>query len=341
MGVDYYNVLKVGRNVSEEDLKKAYRKLAMRWHPDKNPNNKKEAEAKFKQISEAYEVLSDPQKRVVYDQYGEDGLKGQMPSTGSGAGAFANGSGQSGYRFNPRNAEDIFAEFFGASNPFSGMNGSAFGSRNGRPTFGDGKFGTENSFRSFNESGTSSGLRKAAPIENKLPCTLEELYNGCVRKMKISRSIIDASGKSMLVEEVLSIGVKPGWKKGTKITFPEKGNEQPGLIPADVVFVIDEKPHDVFKRDGSDLVVVQKIALVDALSDYTISVITLDGRTLNIHCNEIITPGYEKVLPKEGMPIAKETRKRGNLIIKFDIKFPSRLSTEQKSGLKRLLAGSA
>eukprot|EP00249_Psilotum_nudum_P016829 c26001_g3_i1 orf=727-1314(+) len=195
MGVDYYNVLKVGRNVSEDDLKKAYRKLAMRWHPDKNPNNKKEAETKFKEVSEAYEVLSDPQKRAIYDQYGEDGLKGQVPPSWSGAGGFANGDGRSGYKFNPRNADDIFAEFFGGSNPFSGLNGSAFGSKSGRAPFGDGVFGTKNSFKPSHEGATtSSGPRKAAPIENKLPCTLEELYSGSHRKMKISRNVMDATG---------------------------------------------------------------------------------------------------------------------------------------------------
>ncbi|KAI3750444.1 hypothetical protein L2E82_21080 [Cichorium intybus] len=78
MGVDYYKVLQVDRSAKDDDLKKAYRKLAMKWHPDKNPNNKKDAEAKFKTISEAYDVLSDPQKRAIYDQYGEEGLKGQM-----------------------------------------------------------------------------------------------------------------------------------------------------------------------------------------------------------------------------------------------------------------------
>lgn len=84
MGVDYYKILQVDRSAKDDDLKKAYRKLAMKWHPDKNPNNKKETEAKFKTISEAYDVLSDPQKRAIYDQYGEEGLKGQMPPPDAG-----------------------------------------------------------------------------------------------------------------------------------------------------------------------------------------------------------------------------------------------------------------
>ncbi|KAJ7538850.1 hypothetical protein O6H91_11G065500 [Diphasiastrum complanatum] len=344
MGVDYYNVLKVGKSATDDDLKKAYRKLAMKWHPDKNPNNKKEAEAKFKQISEAYEVLSDPQKRAIYDQYGEEGLKGQVPPPGPGA-SFSNGGGPTVFRFNPRNAEDIFAEFFGGSSPFAGMAGmGGMGGRGARSPFGDGMFGgfggTENVFRSFGEGAPSAGPRKATAVENKLPCTLEELYSGSTRKMKISRNIADASG-TMPVEEILTIDVKPGWKKGTKITFPEKGNEQANVVPADLVFVIDERPHEVFKRDGNDLIATQKISLPDALTGCTVTLNTLDGRTLNIPVTEIVSPGYEKVVPREGMPIAKEPGKRGNLRIKFDVKFPSRLTPEQKAGIKRILGGAS
>jgi len=341
MGVDYYIILNVGRGASEDDLKKAYRKLAMKWHPDKNPNNKKEAEAKFKQISEAYEVLSDPQKRAIYDQYGEEGLKGQVPPPG--ASSFA-GRGGSNVRFNPRNAEDIFAEFFGDSSPFGGMGGFGMVTRGSR--FQDSMFGgfggPESMFGSYGEGfggGATMGPRKAKPVENRLQCTLEELYKGTTKKMKISRNIADISGKTLPVDEILTIKIKPGWKKGTKITFPEKGHEEPNVVPADLIFVVDEKPHDVYKRDGNDLVVTQKISLNEALTGYTINLTTLDGRNLNIPINDVIKPGYEKVVPNEGMPLTKEPGKKGNLRIKFDIKFPSRLTAEQKLGMKKLLTG--
>jgi DnaJ family protein B protein 4 len=142
------------------------------------------------------------------------------------------------------------------------------------------------------------------------------------------------------VEEILTIEIKPGWKKGTKITFPEKGNEQRGLIPADLVFIIDEKTHSVFKRDGNDLVVTQKISLVEALTGYTAQIATLDGRNLTVPVNTIISPSYEEVVKGEGMPIPKEPSKKGNLRIKFNVKFPSRLTSEQKTGIKRLLTSS-
>ncbi|KAL0920928.1 hypothetical protein M5K25_007947 [Dendrobium thyrsiflorum] len=345
MGIDYYKILQVDRNAKDDDMKKAYRKLAMKWHPDKNPNNKKEAEAKFKQISEAYEVLSDPQKRAVYDQYGEEGLKGGVPPpAGGGAGPggatfFTSGDGPTVFRFNPRNADDIFSEFFGFSSPFGGVvggTGMRGGSRFSNSMFGDDLFGS--SFGGMRESPMESQRQqKAPPIENKLPCTLEDLYKGTTKKMKISREIADISGKTMTVEEILTIDIKPGWKKGTKITFPEKGNEQHNVIPADIVFIVDEKPHDSFKRDGNDLILTQKISLAEALTGYTVHLKTLDGRTLTIPINSIVHPGYEEVVPREGMPIPKDPSKKGNLRIKFDIKFPARLTPEQKAGIKKLL----
>ncbi|WCJ27092.1 DNAJ heat shock family protein [Euphorbia peplus] len=351
MGVDYYKVLQVDKNAKDDDLKKAYRKLAMKWHPDKNPNDKNEAEAKFKQISEAYEVLSDPQKRAVYDQYGEEGLKGQVPPPDAGGQGgttfFSTGDGPTTFRFNPRNANDIFAEFFGFSSPFGGMGGGgangpfggmggANGMRGGGRSFG-GMFG-DDMFSSFAEGRPmNAGPRKAPPIESTLPCSLDELYKGATKKMKISREIADASGKTLPVEEILTIDIKPGWKKGTKITFPEKGNEQPNVIPSDLVFVIDEKPHSIFTRDGNDLVITKKISLAEALTGCTVHLTTLDGRSLTIPINNVIHPDYEEVVQREGMPLPKDPSKKGNLRIKFNIRFPTRLTAEQKSGIKKLL----
>lgn len=308
MGIDYYNVLKVSKQASEEDLKKSYKKLAMKWHPDKNSENKKEAEAKFKQISEAYDVLSDQQKRQIYDLYGEEGLKSGQFTTVSSPTSGGGGAGR-GFRFSPRDADDIFAEFFG---------------------------GFEGNYSNARAAGNAS-LKKAAPVENKLPCSLEELYKGSKRKMKISRIVLDDSGKPKTVEEVLAISIKPGWKKGTKITFPEKGNYEPGCTPGDLIFVVDEKPHTVFKRDGNDLVIHQRISLLDALTGKTLNLTTLDGRELTIPVQDIVKPGHELMVQNEGMPISKEPGKKGNLRIKFEVKFPSRLTSEQKSDLRRVL----
>ncbi|KAI3853262.1 hypothetical protein MKW92_006619 [Papaver armeniacum] len=343
MGVDYYKVLEVDRNASDDDLKKAYRKLAMKWHPDKNPNNKKDAEAKFKQISEAYDVLSDSQKRVIYDQYGEEGLKGQVPPPQSGGGGYSDyadygGGGGGAFRFNPRSADDIFSEFFGFSSPFGGAHNGGGGGGYSRSVFGDDIFA---SFRGGGGGcGEGSVPRKSAPIERTLTCNLEDLYKGTTKKMKISREVTDSSGRPTTVEEILSIVIKPGWKKGTKITFPEKGNEQRGMIPADLVFIIDEKPHNLFKRDSNDLIVSMKVSLVEALTGYTAQITTLDGRSLSIPVTSVISPTHEEVVKGEGMPIPKDPSKKGNLRVKFNIKFPAKLTPEQKTGIKRLLNSS-
>lgn len=290
MGVDYYNVLKVERNASDEELKKAYKRRAMKWHPDKNPTtNKKEAEVKFNQISEAYDVLSDPQKRQIYDRYGEEALKASQFDE-------PKPKPDSAFKFNP----DIFAELFG----------------NGAPT-----------------------VRKAAAVEKKLFCSLEELYTGAKRKVRISRIVSDASGKPQTAEESFKIDIKPGWKKGTKITFPEKGNQEPGTSPSDLTLVIDEKPHDVFKRQGNDLVTNQTISLLEALTGKTLNLTTLDGRNITLSVTNIVRPGHEVVILNEGMPFPKEPTKKGKLRIKFDVKFPTSLTAGQKFDLKRVLGG--
>ncbi|CAK7340045.1 unnamed protein product [Dovyalis caffra] len=186
----------VDKNAKDDDPKKAYKKLAMNRHPDKNPNNKKEAEAKFKQISEAYEelkfcmliaerVLSDPQKRAIYDQYGEKGLKGRVPPLDTGGRGeetfFSIEDRPIMFGFNRRNADNIFVEFFGFSSPFGGMGGG--GSMKGGSRSFDGMFG-DDTFSSFGEGlPMHSSPRKAPPREKTLPCSLEELYKGTTKKM--------------------------------------------------------------------------------------------------------------------------------------------------------------
>ncbi|KAH9329499.1 hypothetical protein KI387_001607 [Taxus chinensis] len=271
-------------------------------------------------------VLSDPQKRAIYDRYGEEGLKGDSAHTSrDGGGERARGGRHNVFRSYPGGAEDVYREFFGdttisypvENNPRSG----------------------EDVFAEYFGDAIHFGPRKGDPVENKLPCTLEQLYNGSTRKMKISRNILHISGKTMPIEEILTVEVKPGWKKGTKITFSDKGNEQPNVLAGDLIFVIDEKPHDVYKRDGNDLIVTQKITLAQALTGYTVNLVTLDGRSLSIPITDVISPGYEKIVPREGMPISKDQGMRGNLKIKFDIKYPSRLTSEQKAGVNRFIGG--
>ncbi|KAL3509306.1 hypothetical protein ACH5RR_028707 [Cinchona calisaya] len=160
--------------------------------------------------------------------------------------------------------------------------------------------------------------RKTPPVERKLCCTLEDLYKGTTKRMKVFRQVARPVNGMTVVAEIFRIDVKPGWKKGTRITFPDEGYEAPGVLPADLVFIIDEKPHPVFTRDGNDLVVTQKISLAEASRGYTVHLTTLDGRSLTIPVNNVIHPTYEKVVRREGMPLSRDPSKKGNLRIKFD-----------------------
>lgn len=131
--------------------------------------------------------------------------------------------------------------------------------------------------------------------------------------------------------------MKPGWKKGTRITFQEKGDAHPGRIPADVVFVIQEKPHTQFRRDGNDLVATYRLPLADALCGCTLSLTALDGRLLRLSVADVVTPGSERVLPGEGMPLSKDPSKRGNLRVRFEVAFPASLTDAQKALLRQAL----
>ena len=277
MGKDYYKVLGVSRSATEDELKKAYRKLALKFHPDKN--KAKGAEEKFKEIAEAYEVLSDKKKRDIYDKFGEAGLKGEVPGAGGhGGGGHPNFTWQ--FHGDP-NA--TFNSFFGNTNPFDGMFFNF-----GRPGAGPGPrqhhvfhgaepmdieddFGFHSQFTNGHAHGfpghqrrTShgGGKRQDAPVHHDLKVSLEDILKGCTKKMKISRRVLNPDGRTTRTEDkVLDINVKPGWKEGTKITFPKEGDQLPNTIPADIVFTLKNKPHPVYKRDGSHLIYNAKISL--------------------------------------------------------------------------------
>ena len=268
MGKDYYKVLGVSRNATEDELKKAYRKLALKYHPDKN--KEKGAEDKFKEIGEAYEVLSDKQKREIYDKYGEEGLKGGVPGGGGGSGGFESGGQNYTWTYHG-DPNATFASFFGGSNPFETMfnlgGHGGHGFRHGGPEpmdidaddFGGFNFGPG---FSSGHGGRPGGKRQDPPVHYDLKVALEDINKGCTKKMKISRKVLNPDGQSTRIEEkVLEINVKPGWKEGTKITFPKEGDQHPNRIAADIVFTLKNKPHQTFKRDGNHLIYKHKVSL--------------------------------------------------------------------------------
>ena len=299
---------------------------------DKNQDNKDYAEKKFKAVSEAYEVLSDPKKKEIYDQYGEDGLRADGSGGGGGAGGFS-----------ARDAEDIFAQFFGGGmgggmgggggNPFGGGMPGGFGAQfGGMP----GGFGGMPGHGHGARTREAPARKKADPIEQVLRLTLEEMYYGVQKNLKLTRTVI-RGGAECRVSETLTIDVKPGWKKGTKITFPEKGDEAPGVIAADIIFVVDEKKHPQFERDGNDLITTKVVDLHEALLGTSVFITTLDGKSMSVEIPEIVSPKYVKVLVGEGMPLSKSPNAKGDMKIKFDVRFPKELTGTQKAQLKTIL----
>ena len=142
--------------------------------------------------------------------------------------------------------------------------------------------------------------------------------------------------------QVLEINVLPGWKSGTKVRFPQAGDEQPGGKSQDLIFVVEEKPHPRFRRDGNDLIIIQELPLVEALTGEggKKTIVRLDGQNLQVQAPPwVVTPGQETRIPSEGMPVRKEgqTHKKGDLIVKWEIVFPDRLTPSQKEGIKKVL----
>jgi DnaJ-class molecular chaperone len=140
------------------------------------------------------------------------------------------------------------------------------------------------------------GPKKPDPVTHQLLCTLQELYNGCTKKFNVTRKRFNDSGELVDEGKLLTIGVKPGWKKGTKITFPGEGDEGVGILPADIVFIIGEQPDKSYSRDGNNLIYLYTLSLADALTDCSLLIPTLDGRQISVACPEVVSPYYEKVV---------------------------------------------
>ncbi|KAL3290145.1 hypothetical protein HHI36_023509 [Cryptolaemus montrouzieri] len=343
MGKDYYKILGIAKGASDDDIKKAYRKLALKYHPDKN--KAPGAEERFKEVAEAYEVLSDKKKRDIYDAYGESGLKGGVPGD-----AGTGGPNNFSYTFHgdPR---ATFAQFFGNASPFQAF--FDMGGHNRMFAFHDDDMDVDDPFASVGLGGPPRGGPGGAfrshsfnvhtpnrakdkiqdpPIEHDLYVSLEDITKGCTKKMKISRKVLQPDGNAKKEDKVLTINVKPGWKAGTKITFQREGDQGRNKIPADIVFIIRDKPHPQFKREGSDIRYTAKITLKQALCGCTVEVPTMTpGVTKPLHfTSEIIRPNTVRRIQGFGLPLPKEPSRKGDLIVNFDIKFPDYLSQSAK-----------
>ncbi|KAK3578457.1 hypothetical protein CHS0354_038543 [Potamilus streckersoni] len=348
---DLYAILGVSRSASENEIKKAYYKLAKEHHPDKNPASGE----KFKEISFAYEVLSNPEKKETYDRFGIRGLK-----EGGGGG----GGGM-----------DIFGDLFGG---LFGMGGSPFGfgggsmrrgRRRGEDTMHPLRVTLEDLYNGktsklqlsrtvicvkCNGMGGKAGATLRCKVCNGqgVKITIRQLGPGMVQQMQSvcpechgEGEVINekdkcktCKGKKVTNEtKILEVHVDKGMKDGQRIPFRGEGDQLPDIEPGDVIIVLQQKDHDFFTRDRDNLICKHSISLTDALCGFQFTVKQLDGRDLLIKNppGEIIHPGAVKCITGEGFPIFKNPFEKGNLIIKFDVVFPPQNFTTEEN-LKKL-----
>jgi len=296
MGKDYYKILGINKTNNQSEIKKAYRKLALQFHPDKNKSDS--AESRFKDISEAYAVLSDESKKKLYDKYGEEGLKmGDSDNSNTFSGFNVN----QGFRFESMDAHNIFSQ-----------------------VFGDGGI-----HRTFNIRTTAT----ARDTVHKIHCSLEDLYTGKSKKMKITKRIQDSKTNYITtVSKILTIDIKPGWKEGTKIRFNGEGDEFNGRPADNIVFIIVENPHERFIRDGDDLKYNISLSFTESFCGYSRTIEGIDGKSLNINMDTLVLPKHIHALSNNGMP--KRYGGRGDLVLTYNIKYPSKISDRQKELIK-------
>ncbi|KAF8061442.1 hypothetical protein FPV67DRAFT_1509004 [Lyophyllum atratum] len=348
----YYDLLEVPPNASEADLKKAYRKKALRLHPDKGGDPEL-----FKEVTHAYEILSDPDKRDVYDQRGEAGLSeqggmgGMDPQDlfsqlfggggGFGGGGFFGGGGGSRNQ-GPRKTKDLVHRVHvSLEDLYKGKTTKLALTRNVICSKCKGKGGKEGAVRSCpscSGRGIKITMRQMGPMIQQIQSACDDC-SGTGEIINAKDRCTQCKGKKVLPEKkFLEVHIDKGMKGGQTVTFRGESDQSPTAEPGDVVIVIEEKPHDRFKRQDNDLITEVELDLLTALAGGQFVIKHLDDRALivNLEPGEVIKHGELKVIRGQGMP-SQRHHEPGDLYVKISVKFPDSIDQEAIPLLERAL----
>lgn len=331
-GKDYYNLLGIPKNAPDKDVKSAYRRLARKYHPDVNPGDKT-AEARFKEINEAFEVLSDPQKRQKYDQYGSDFENAE---------AFARARQQSQQQ---------------SGSYGRGARGTPFTTYESQD-MGDLNDVFESLFRGMGGGGARTGGRRASrkgqDIEHQIEVNLEEAFNGTKRVLelqsqqacpvcqgtgRVKNSVCQQCGGAGAVVKPrrLEVKIPPGVKDGSKVRIAGEGEAGSGGSSGDLYLVVKVAPHPLFKREGDDLSVELPVSLTAAVLGSEVQVPTLKGSKLALKIPPETQNGKVFKLAGQGMPRLNDS-KHGDMLAKVSVILPTNLSMKERNLFEQLRA---
>ena len=312
---DYYATLGVSKTASQKEIKQAYRKLARKHHPDVNPSDKA-AEARFKALNEAYEVLGDPEKRRKYDELGTNWrMYEQAHRQGGGVGSpfggdwTVNMGGPGGYR---TMTEEEMREMFGGEDPFSDFFHTFFGGgeagRRGRPG--------------------RTRAQKGGDVEQTLQLSLEDAFHGATRRLAITHN-----GRARTID----VRIPPGIGEGSRVRVAgEGGLGTGGAGSGDLYLRVQLKPHPVFERRGSDLYTRVMVPVTTAVLGGEAAVRTLDGRSLRLKIPPMTQSGQIFRLKGHAMPQVGKADERGDLYATVDMQLPAHLSAEERGHYEAL-----
>lgn len=350
MSKNYYNILGVEKDATDEDIRKSYKKLAVKWHPDKNPNNKEEAERKFKEISEAYQVLSDTEKKSIYDKYGEEGLKGHE-----------NGGGGS--------PDDIFRSFFGGRSPFGGMHEEYNQVVKTDPKVVEIPVNLKEMYNGVKKKVTlkikrlcvecnglgGSGLKKCSDCDGHGVKIINRMIGpGMVQRIQTPCNTCNGSKKTAdkvcgkcngnkvkIEEQPFLLTFDAGISDGETKVFEDMGDELPNEKRGDVVFVIKEANNTVFIRIGNDLVYNHTMTLSDSITGCYLTIDNINGEKVHIKEDCMIKDNSYSIVKNKGMPIKDKINTYGNLYIIYNIEYPNiKLTNSEKDIIRKMLSNS-